>query len=457
MTWKRFAPLLIAGTVTVGPTVAADVPDYDTLDLRVRSNLCVNKGGPGSPVFNLPCDTFFTSNTPDINDSGSVAISLGIVEGGNTEGVFLWTSASADIVYESAGEASVGDVMMNNDGDIVWDQFFSNEDGLWLYDASTGTAARETTAPLGASGWGSPGLNDSGQIGYRASFAGDHAYVSYDDGSTMIHATEVGIDVDSRYSFLFTPSFNNNRQIAGKARVGGPGEFGNDQPDEIRIFESDGTSTLIAEDSDGDPGSPYSGFDNSVALNNNGWVAFNANLKPGGRGVFLSDGSTTITIATTNDPQVSSIESFGPDVNDSNLVVFRAVDGSSLQTVYVGDGTTLRAAMREHDLVDTDLGAGRIDQHNASPVFGGGPAINNHGAVVMNAALTPENNDQIEWGSGLLVAGKFGDLTGDLLVNVFDLLELLANWGSDGPGADLDEPNDVVNVFDLLALLSAWG
>jgi len=50
------------------------------------------------------------------------------------------------------------------------------------------------------------------------------------------------------------------------------------------------------------------------------------------------------------------------------------------------------------------------------------------------------------------------DLTGEgNTVDVFDLLELLANWGSDGPGADLAEPNDVVNVFDLLELLASWG
>jgi len=45
----------------------------------------------------------------------------------------------------------------------------------------------------------------------------------------------------------------------------------------------------------------------------------------------------------------------------------------------------------------------------------------------------------------------------DGLINVFDLLELLANWGADAPGADLAEPLDLVNVFDLLELLAAWG
>jgi hypothetical protein len=54
-----------------------------------------------------------------------------------------------------------------------------------------------------------------------------------------------------------------------------------------------------------------------------------------------------------------------------------------------------------------------------------------------------------------------GDLNGDGVVNVFDLLDLLAVWGPcpDPPDpcpADLNG-DGVVNVFDLLILLGAWG
>ena len=45
----------------------------------------------------------------------------------------------------------------------------------------------------------------------------------------------------------------------------------------------------------------------------------------------------------------------------------------------------------------------------------------------------------------------------DGAVDVFDLLELLANWGSNGAGAVIAPPTDVVDVFDLLDLLAAWG
>jgi len=50
------------------------------------------------------------------------------------------------------------------------------------------------------------------------------------------------------------------------------------------------------------------------------------------------------------------------------------------------------------------------------------------------------------------------DLDMNGVVDVFDLLELLAAWGMCGKGCvgDLDD-DGLVNVFDLLELLSAWG
>jgi len=50
------------------------------------------------------------------------------------------------------------------------------------------------------------------------------------------------------------------------------------------------------------------------------------------------------------------------------------------------------------------------------------------------------------------------DIAGDDdLVNVLDLLELLSNWDTFGPGATLAAPISTVDVLDLLELLGAWG
>jgi len=61
----------------------------------------------------------------------------------------------------------------------------------------------------------------------------------------------------------------------------------------------------------------------------------------------------------------------------------------------------------------------------------------------------------LEWCGGL-EEPCIGDLTGDEMVNVMDLLQLLGAWGNAGGEEDLNG-DGIVDVFDLLQLLSAWG
>lgn len=49
-----------------------------------------------------------------------------------------------------------------------------------------------------------------------------------------------------------------------------------------------------------------------------------------------------------------------------------------------------------------------------------------------------------------------GDINGDGKIDVFDLSQLLSNWGTDYAAADLNH-DGTVNVFDLSALLSHWS
>ena len=47
------------------------------------------------------------------------------------------------------------------------------------------------------------------------------------------------------------------------------------------------------------------------------------------------------------------------------------------------------------------------------------------------------------------------DITGDSIVDVLDLLEVLAQWGTSG-SADITG-DGIVDVLDLLEVLGAWG
>ncbi|TVQ61895.1 MAG: hypothetical protein EA379_05640 [Phycisphaerales bacterium] len=421
-----------------GAGALATLPDYDQFEIQCRSSF--------TNPFNLPNGAFFTNSTPSINDSAQVAINVGTIQS-QPPGSFFGAQGSGSLAYQAPSGGFLSDTVLNNNGFIVTPLSDVTPYGIVRIDTNTMTnsIAVSPGLPFGIEAFTSPQINDNGQIGYRGriGFIGN-VFVSWDNGSQAIHAAEVGVDPNSPYSFIFTPSFNNQRQIAAKVRLGGPGQTGNNQPDQIRVFNSDGSSTLYVEDIDSDPSSPFTNFDNSVALTNNGLVAFIAPLVGGGRGVFLSDGTTVTTIATENaSPLVSSIEFFGPAANDNGLVAFRAFDNDGRRAIFVGDGTNLKRVVGHLDIVPTDLGDARIQRPDTSPVFGGSIRINSNGDIAFAASLTDPDNSSVSFGSGVFIAYAGttidcpGDFTGDNVVDFADLSEVLSDFGGAYDFADL--------------------
>lgn len=446
---------------TLSGAALGAVPQYDAPQLQARANF--------SGAYNLPNAAFFTNSSPEINDLGRVVFRVGVISGTNSQGVWYGGDGQGSILYLSPNveDSRVGDPTISATNEIVTDQSNASPAGVIRIapDSGAATVVINPGFPFGVEAFSSVQVNDSGQIGFRGrvGFLGN-IWVSWSNGQQVAHAAESGVDPASPYSFLFTPAFNNARQIAGKVRVA-PG-LGNERPDQIRVFNSDGSSTLIAEDRDSNAASPYSAFDNSVGLTDDGRVAFIANLVAGGRGVFLSDGVSTVTIATTNDPGVSNIEFFKPAVNESGLVVFRAFNGQGKRAVFAGDGTALVQVATQDDIVEIDLGQAQISENNPNdPAFGGSPGVNNKGDVVFAAALIPPGNPGVEYGSGVFVvraqtAGIPGDLNGDGVVNFADLNLLLSNFGQTGaPGSTPGDANGdgVVNFEDLNIVLTNFG
>jgi hypothetical protein len=216
-----------------------------------------------------------------------------------------------------------------------------------------------------------------------------------------VHATEVGIDVGSPYDFLFSPSFDNQRRMAGVVRVAPAAPIA--QHRQVRVFTSTGSSTQIAVDSTGNAASPFVSIDNFAALSDNGQVAFIATLAGNVRSVQRGDGGSIVEIARVGAGGLTEIESFGPAINASGLVAFRGRDANG-QAIFVGDGQTLRRVIGKGDSIGSDLGPAQIGQNDSSPVFGGGVAINASGDIAFTAALHPPGNNQIEWGTGVYIA-----------------------------------------------------
>ncbi len=397
-------------------SVHAGVPAYDTLQLQARTNLLVNDNG-----FNLPPGSSFNSISVSINADARVAFTVGVVPdaGGSHPGLWSGTNGIGGLVFEAPTDAFISsESPINVDGKIVFTlRDTGSADGMYVYDPLAGTAIRINTLPVIPNSYGSPDINSAGALGYQANFSSGRAIASTLGANTVFHAAESGVSPGSPYTFIYTPSFDDQRRIAVKVATS-PDQTSSH---EIRLFSADGSSQRIIANQATDPASPYTRFDNGLAVSANGTVAvIGTRASDNRRVVVRSDGMTTTEIAAA-DPTgtIRELDFFAPSVNDDGLVAFRARDAAG-QAIYVGDGVALVRVVGQSTPVATDLGAGEVGQNDASPIFAGKPDINARGDVAFVATLHPAGNNQVEWGSGVFVAYAGGDL---IFADGFDDLE----------------------------------
>lgn len=399
--------LLTFGLDAVG--IRAAVPDYVEVELQARSNLLVNDNG-----WNLPPGSSFNSISASINNSGKVAFPVQIVPiDGNQSitGVGLWLGSHGvgDIValHEAPIDGISSRVSINGGGQVA---YYTYEDGssyrLRRFDEQTSMSTLISTLPLTPTSFNGHVINDAGVIGYRAGLGSGSGLASTGDGTSLLHIVDTNVEAGP-YAYIYTPAMNAQRLIASKVSIG---DFNHN---EIRSFASNGDYTTLAVDSATDAGSPYNRFDNGLAYNDSGQVAVVLRLEAGSvRAVyrFTPNGADVDAVEIARvEPggTIRAIESFAPSMNNNGLVVFRARDANG-QAIYAGDGTSLVRVIGKEDAVATDLGPGRIGQHiddpSSWPIFSGAPEVNDYGDIAFIAALHPDGNTQIEWGTGIFVA-----------------------------------------------------
>lgn len=399
----RIVPLAAAVAALIcAATAGAHVPGYAAPQLQARTNLLVNDNG-----YNLPPGSSFNSISADIDDGGRVAFPVQVVPNGSGSSPGIWFGdgdGNGGIVYYGPVDALVSaSLRLNDNGFAVFTLIDTpGADGIYRYDHAAQHATRVSTTPVIANSYSVPGINAAGQVGFQANYSSGRAYASVLPGSAAVfHIADAGVDPGSSYTYLYTPAFDDAREIV--AKVATSADLTSNT--EIRRFASDGTSTRVVANRGTEPQSPIRQFDNSLALSDGGRVAFIATRADDSRRVvYRVDGAVLTEIAVV-DPggTIRELEFFPPSINDAGLVAFRARDANG-QAIYVGDGVTLVRVAGKGDAVATDLGPGRIGQHNADSVFSGTPMLNNRGDLVFIAALHPDGNDQIEWGSGVFVA-----------------------------------------------------
>lgn len=355
--------------------------------------------GRSGPVdgFRMPADTGFANNDLALNDAGEAALRLSSIGSSGERGIWFGDGVSGQVVAFGNPEWFFTDADLNNAAEVVWARTDTPIDGIYGWDPVGNTAALITSDPLGTSNWGTVRINDAGTLAYRSTFGagGGRAWISRTAGGTVnVHAAEFSLQSTSPWDFLFTPSFNEAGQIGGKAlRVSGGNQI-------IRT-EPSGQATVLVSDQTADGASPFTAFDNSPVINDQGEVGFIASAN-GQRGVWWSDGSTVVPLAFENTDGVGDIEFFGPAIDDAGRVVFRAFDASTgRRAIWLGEpGRPPVRLIGGGDRVDTDLGPARIDSPSGIE-FSGGVTINRSGQVGFIAVLTAPDNVNDVYGLGV--------------------------------------------------------
>jgi hypothetical protein len=403
---KRLFPLLFLACSSAQLGAAHSELDGAEYRFELRARSSEDPFDP-SGTFALPRGAWIKDITPSLNDRGDVAIDYLAFDGQH----HVWKNG-VNLYDVPDPKAVLGGTSINLAGDVAFDVMGgATGNGIWLHRASTGTTGFFSAEPLGSDSWVNVRLTENGRVGCRAG-AADQRFLGYPEekGFTRI-AIEASSNPNSPYKYLFTPSFDDHDHTVAKVWLVSGGN-------EIRLFTSppqpspDGEGVTrgapvrtLAQDQAANPNSPYTTLDNGPALNNAGQVAFIA--KAGARrGVFRTDGTTTVTIAVEGEDGVASIGWFNPVLNDAGIVAFKGESADGKNTIWAGDGARLRKVVTVGDVLPTDSGDASpspetgFDPNNRI-AFGGGIRINARGQIVFSASL---GRGEKRLGTGIYVA-----------------------------------------------------
>jgi len=370
-----------------------------SFQLQARGNLAANPG----PSYNVPHGTTFNSTTVSMNNLGEVASKISTIGTTDHQGVWYGPGNGTGGVVAELGNIDVQSLSDTNIGDtgrILTSKSFSSQDGFFFRDRADAPGLTFVGAAAGTSGLGYRVLPDN-SFSSRSSLGGVVGHRRFTSpGPAQTYVTQSA----GSFSFLGTAAPSDNGQIAGRVFNDTQPSTGNDQ---VRIFNPDGTHTLIATEGGGVSGvtGTFTSFANGMSMNKNGWLAFAGTI--GGKlSVFVYDGTNTRLVANADSPIVSAIDGFAPAINSAGLVAFRGKEEDGDDAIFIGDGLGgLTRVIGEKDTIMTDLGLGQLGQNVASdPTFSGGIALNDSNQIAFTTGLYPNGQSQVEWGTGIYIA-----------------------------------------------------
>ncbi len=462
---RRDGIVVVAWTLLVACPVGvmAAVPGYGEPLIFART---------GITSFNLPNGSSLTSTTIGLNDQRDVVVDINVVGKTGNPGLFfgqLVAQTPTGGIVANAADIITGDPQVNELGEAVFAVGLA--DSPFIYEKSSGSVG-PINYPLGVTGSDRLRLTDAQLLGGRLAigFTGD-VYGTFNRQSVglpalTLYATDDGVDSGSPYSFLFSPDTSQTGGLSDAPRMAAKvAATGNFDLEQIRIFDADGSTTLVAVETESDPFSPFSEFiTNSVSISDDGThVAFQATDLSGNSGIYRYDDTSGAidVIAIEGNGLVNEIDIFAPDINNAGQVVFRGDDVAGRNSVFIGDGEHLIRVIGEGDTFMTDLGPRQLGRRDMAASQSGGPQINNRGDLgYIFQYFDPTNPGSVADGSLVMLspAVPTGDFDGDGAYTCADIdaLILAIVGGSNNSTFDLNGDGNV-DLGDRDAWLAEAG
>lgn len=352
--------------------------------------------------YRLSPQTYLTNSTPQINNKSQVAIRLVGVEGTSQAGIWLGDRDSSHIIYLGPEGRLLSDVSLAENGHLYFSQFdFGLLDGIFEYQSADGRI-RLRLAPndfVRPESFDFPqAFGEGEELLFRLMDKnGDRHFVKKNKGEEYQILKQEGDGL----SFLFRPDTAGD-YIVSKVRLGESYDFGEDRPDQIRLYNGKEWK-VIAQDRDADENSTYLSFDNSPVVSELGGVVFIAAVYPSGRrAIFLKEKNKAAVQMAKEGVELEKIDFFRPAINSSHQVIFRGVDLEGRHSLFRYRAKQgLERVLGQGDVLASDLGPARVYSRPGQMAFSGAPDINDLGEIVVNLIL--ENKEETYLGQAIYI------------------------------------------------------
>lgn len=199
---------------------------------------------------------------------------------------------------------------------------------------------------------------------------------------------------EPKASYIFTPQIGYKGEIAIKTR---DLHLGEDAPDRLWLF--DGSSwKVILEDKDANPESNWKSFRHQLSVDGNK-VLLIAN--DGKKDSLLLIENNLVTVIATAGVDLKSFDYFTPKLQNDVMVV-RGMDFEGMKAVYVKDENNFRKLISQGNIIQTDLGPGKVFYQSQDAIFYGAPGVDERGNVYLQATLTDPDHPATLLGIGLI-------------------------------------------------------